>query len=332
MRASPDHLGVFASRLRRRLLLVRTAEGAGLGLLAAAAIGLVLVPILLYRDQPALRLAVGLLAVGAAAGALAAILRRPDPLTALTHADRQLKLHDLLSTAWAIQRGGQCDSAFAGAVLWAAQSQAVRVPPRSITLHRLGRRAWGGIGIAAALVLALGLISASPLDTQASAEPTAFSRSAATRARDSSANRNGGGSASGASIAPAADVGGHDDRWLDINPNTQTLAVHDPANSTNSASGTDPNGAGAGYARSFSSIIAEWFGIGSAGRNARNGDNAGDQNASGAGTASETAAVPPPPWTSAAWPSARDAATSAIRDGQIPAAYHDLIRDYFDRR
>jgi hypothetical protein len=39
----------------------------------------------------------------------------------------------------------------------------------------------------------------------------------------------------------------------------------------------------------------------------------------------------PPPWQSAGWPAQADAARRQADTGQIPAAYVDLVRDYFSR-
>ena len=327
-----EHLGAFTARLHRRLVCLRAIEGAGLGLAAGAVLGLFLAAILMYRSEPAAALVICVLPLAAFTGAAWALLRRPRALSALQRADRQLGLSDLLSTAWAIQRSPNFDEQFARAVLHTAQARAAEISPASIMLHRLGRRGWSAIGLATALALAMGLISANPVDSPASAaQRPVVLRNASAKAPSKTAG-GAGSSASGRTPEAVADHAGDDNRSLDTKPDMATGTVRDPAQSNAISNGTDPNGAGGGFARSIGRAMVEWFpSLAARGNTAAPGADAATGQDPSANAANANALPPAPPWTGSGWSAARDAATSAIRDGRVPAAYHDLVRDYFQR-
>src|SRR5207248_4283620 len=106
----------------------------------------------------------------AAVGFMGALLRRPSIIDAAVEADRQLDLADLLATAWQLEKTQNCES-FETAVLLLANERAANLQPRSVVLHRLGLRAWSGIGLAGALVLTVAIFSANPIDSEASSSP-----------------------------------------------------------------------------------------------------------------------------------------------------------------
>ena len=64
------------------------------------------------------------------------------------------------------------------------------------------------------------------------------------------------------------------------------------------------------------------------GSNITNGVS-GNSNSTTAGNDSKSANAPV--WKSDNWPAAQQAADSAISNGQVPPAYHDLVREYFKR-
>jgi hypothetical protein len=164
----PVHLR-FVRRVHRRWVAWRVLEGAGIGMAVAAGAGLVLVGMALWEQRPAVELAAGVLAAGGAAGGLWAALHRPDMLATAMWIDRQLKLHDLLSTV--LRPAAITDTQFAAIV--AAQADAACLGRRvsALTLRRLGSRAWGSIGIAAGLLLTLALMGSTPSDATAGAAP-----------------------------------------------------------------------------------------------------------------------------------------------------------------
>jgi hypothetical protein len=160
----PVHLR-FVRRVHRRWVAWRVLEGAGIGMAVAAGAGLVLVGMALWEQRPAVELAAGVLAAGAAAGGLWAGLHRPGMLETATRIDRQLKLHDLLSTV--LRPAAVSDTQFAAII--AAQADAACLGRRVsvLTVRRLGGRAWGSIGIAAGLLLTLALMGSTPSDATA---------------------------------------------------------------------------------------------------------------------------------------------------------------------
>src|SRR5688572_7381765 len=99
MSRQTSNLHKFLRRVHRRWVLLRALEAAGVGAGIGCASALALVPVLLWRDQPALGVASLLIAVTAAAGLLFGLTRRPTLLAAAVEADRQLALHDLLASA-----------------------------------------------------------------------------------------------------------------------------------------------------------------------------------------------------------------------------------------
>src|SRR5262245_23701437 len=84
--------------MRRRWIVWRALEWAGICAFAAAVMGILLVPVLVWRGVDAIEPALMLLGIGAACGLLAGLTRRPTLLRTAIEADRQLGLADLLST------------------------------------------------------------------------------------------------------------------------------------------------------------------------------------------------------------------------------------------
>ncbi len=159
----------FLRSLRRRMIIVRAAEAAGIGMIVAAGISLVLALLLLLSGRDAMQLCVGTLTAGAAAGAGWSLLRRPTLLHAAMETDRQLNLADLLTTA--LTRRDTSDP-WQAAVIALAEQRCADLSPSDVLLARLGARAWGGIGLSTALVLAVGALSASSSDSRATSAGT----------------------------------------------------------------------------------------------------------------------------------------------------------------
>jgi len=168
--ASPTTLDRFIRRVYRRLVVLRLLEWAGLGFAIGCVLALPLILMLRNRPESPLMLAAIVTAIGAALGFIASLLRRPKIIDAAVEADRQLNLADLLATAWQLEKSLAKES-FEEAVVLIANDRAANLQPRSVVLHRLGLRAWSGIGLAGALVLTVAIFTANPLDTQASTSP-----------------------------------------------------------------------------------------------------------------------------------------------------------------
>lgn len=343
----------FLRTVRRRLALVRVAEHAGIGALVGCVAAALFLPLLVWRSQPAVVPAGVLLALGAVVGGAWGVVRRPSLLAAAMEADRQLGLADLLGTATTVHAAAGADP-WSRTVVALADECCRRNTPSQVLLNQLGARAWGGIGLAAALVMALATLTTTPtgLVADGGARPGVVAlngprevagRRPAVRPQNSPAGAPG--------VTPGR---------AQQNPAEQTgvAATHPPApresesagsnNSRSRASGPDGQGGGAGKAPSLRPATPEappqtssparagtrqgddFGGSGTASANAppsTPGDTAGAAASPGPATEERT-----PPWRTASWPADAKAARDAVDSGRVPDAYRDLVRAYFDRR
>ena len=331
-------------------MLVRVAECAGGGALAACAAAAVLVPLLLWQGQPAFVPALFLLALGATAGLGWGVAHRPTRLAAATEADRQLALSDLLGTASAVPH----DTAdpWLRTVLALADERCRRHAPSQVLLNRFGARAWGGIGLAAALVLTLAALTSHPSGLRAGPSRGGGGRLAATRERERSE------AAAALRPPPAArpplpgpqrpgDAAAQDP----MSSPGRTKESAEPGgraapNGRSSASTDDGRGGGAGRARAPRAADAPSSDSAPRGA-ARNDPSAPPTTGSGrmpssgsapagpdgGGTAAGSGSPPQrlPPWQSDSWPADARAAEDAVTAGRVPDAYRDLVREYFRR-
>src|SRR5688500_12027143 len=140
MRPDPSQLDGFARAVHRRLVIVRVIERIGIGVLLASVAGAMLVPILMWRGQSAMALAIFAIALGACAGLVWGATRRPTRLESAMDADRQLGLADLLGTALAIERDAAADAedGWARSVRAIAEARCAEARPSSVIVNRLG--------------------------------------------------------------------------------------------------------------------------------------------------------------------------------------------------
>lgn len=346
VRRPPREFEQFLSRVRRRFIVLRVVERAGLGVLFACAAAIPLLLIALWLGRPTAPLAPMALLIGALGGLVWGVLARPTPLEAAMEADRQLGWADLLGSALSVM--DRSDDPWARAVQLAADQRCRGALARSVILNRLGARAWGGIGLAGALVSVLalaptystpsqaeenphysaGAVSLRPQEqasvpsarqgrrafaqpdpedadaARSGQEPDATGESQANRQQDSKApppHAKGTGDSQG--------TGGGESHTNVKDPGALREAQH-----ASRATAADPTGApksGSGHASNASRGAV--------------GSQAGN---SSAGTAGASA----PPWQSADWPSEVKQAHEAVESGQVPDAYRDVIRGYFDRQ
>ena len=341
--ASATSLDRFVRRVYRRLVVLRLLEWAGMGFAAGCAVALVPIILLRNRAESGLSVAAIIMGIGATVGFLASLLRRPKIIDAAAEADRQLGLADLLATAWQLEKSPPKES-FEDAVLLIANDRAAHLQPHSVILHRLGVRAWGGIGLAGALVLTVTIFTANPLDTEASSSPF-FPQAGSNRTQQDMKTSRPGDLVSGrrpTAIAQDHPNGG-DDPLPGADKTTDT-ANASPGQNTNTQA-TNPSGGGTGAGKSpttpnRSNPAASGVNSSrtSTGGNAASGvgistDNAnttsGNASSTSAGSASKSPSAPA--WKGDSWPAAQQAADTAITTGQIPPAYHDLVREYFKR-
>jgi hypothetical protein len=103
MSRSSTDLQSFIRAIHRRWVIWRAVERGGVGVLVGCALAAVLYPILLWRGEPTMPMIVGAIGLGALCGLLFGLHARPTRLDAAIEADRQLKLHDQLSSAISVE-------------------------------------------------------------------------------------------------------------------------------------------------------------------------------------------------------------------------------------
>lgn len=360
MNEERSQLDRFTRAVHRRLLLVRAIEGAGLALLVSAAFALPLTVALLWQDRPALAAAVVTLSLGAAAGLLAALLlRRPTLYDAAAEADRQLELSDLLATALAARASVD---PWQRAVVAMADARCATLKPNAVVLHRFGGRAWGGIALATALVLTLGLLSVTPAeapardarpeDDQATAlaaaetdpEPpgrrdellsAAHDRAAASPREylPQDASESGRGAMASDDADPAPPRAVHD---ASASRRTADAGGVGSASASSVTRRTQPAPAPAPSPRAREGIDDPTAPTAGGGRMSEAHPDAGAA-ASSSVTSSSAAAPgagrqsPVPPWRSPSWPTDVAAAEQAVRSGRVGDGYRDVLRAYFRR-
>jgi hypothetical protein len=338
----------FIRRVRRRFLMLRLLERTGLGILVACAAALPLLLIAIWRGLPAMPLASAMLVAGALAGLLWGILTRPGDLEAATEADRQLDWADLLASALSVAARG--DDPWARAVGSMANSRCRQASPATIVLNRLGARAWGGIGLATALVVAVGVLPTSSTFAPAQ-NKTGLS------AGDALLNPNTGEPVGRAFARPArttlAQPEPEDVMKGRFGQDPTASADSDSPNRHASADNHSPGqnladaksqGAGAGRTdiKNSGELPAPRQGSDAASSDAKGTSSASgigksNPSAQGQGATSGVASDDAtrnsvPPWRSSGWAQDVQRADDALNSGQIPDAYRDVVRGYFERQ
>ena len=351
MKPEPSQLDRFVSALHRRLLVVRAAEATGLGALAGCAVGLVLIPPLLWRGADAMTPALGTIGLGALTGLAWALTRRPTWLQAAAEADRQLQLADLLGTALTVRkRSRESDrdleaGPWLQSVLAVADETCRRHTPSEVILHRLNARAWGGIAVAAALVTSLAALTTQQPTARAAAsgarnpaytgnDPSRLPE----RAHEIDATQPGGESARSQGTGP--DSG--EPRGAGSLPDSPPAASPSENPSKTTATGDSGAGGGTGRARTprgdDARIPLAPSSAHSNGKQPAGGFGAAATQSSGDGAAYQGTvaaaaggAAPAPPWKSPGWSDDARRAHEAIDAGRVPDARRDLVREYFER-
>ena len=154
----------FLTRVHRRFVITRIAEWGGLGLLAGCGVAVPLLAIAMWRGLPLVSLAAAALGLGTAAGSFWGLVSRPTRLASAMETDRQLGWPDLLASAYAVRKS---TDPWVAAVMVDADRHCQASSPSAVLLNRFGMRAWGGIGLATALVGVLALIPTVATTTEA---------------------------------------------------------------------------------------------------------------------------------------------------------------------
>ena len=333
--------GKFISAVWRRIVLVRIAESIAIATAVSSALGLALTPILWWRGQSALPLAVAMLLLGAISGLIWGISRRPTRFQAAVEADRQLNLHDLLGTVYLLSHENKPDNFWADAIALTSDNQCRSLRPSDVVVNQLGLRAWGGVGILGALLITMGLFTARPINVTAASVAESNSPTLPQNIQPSFASAN----QSQDLTARPPGTGGTDDianRGAEQNQPDDSHNDSPEPNRAQSHSVTGSNsstGGGAAITHSLqpplesptighASAGLTHSGLSAAGQSDSHANIPGDSNAT---TATEIANHRSPPWTSNQWSEDTAAAQAAINSGKVPDSDADLVRDFFRR-
>lgn len=321
-----DRIDQFVTRVHRRAVAWGVVDRIGRLLAVTAGVAVVLSLVGAWRNLPValvmLATAMAAVAVGIAWG----WLRRPSRLDAAMEFDRQLNLSDLLSSAILSPQDD-----FGSAVRSMANAACAKHSPSEVVLHRLGKRAWGGVGLAWAMVIVVSLLASQGSTTNADESSVAAMRSprAADIAKQSVTPGRMAPGGNEATTENHSQLGESADPSLAGKPGTPTNRTS-PANAggqqstqtgtANAEKPTPPELSGSTPTDPTGVLAA---GSGSAGRSDL------PAGASGHSVTAKPANRPAPPWSSDHWPADRAAALQAVERGQVPDAYRDLVRDYF---
>ena len=335
----------FLRRVHRRFVMLRLAERAGLGLVGGCAVAVPLLLVVWWRGLPGAELAILILGFGIVAGLLWGLSDLPTHMNAAMEADRQLDLADLLSSAISIRdRRGQ--DGWAEAVIAAADARCRSMSAPSVILNCLGARSWGGIGLATALVLVLAMLPTFATVSQANPNAAGSSVSLLPGFDSPESQHEPGRTSDRRAPGQEAPEDGMANRIgsepLDQSQQTDAAAAH--ANNSGAAH-ADGGASGKGTGQSRSSAHDVGPASPRAGSQTISKSNSGRPSAglgpatpgrsgrdeSSADTAGSSPAPAVPPWQSSHWDADAQRANDAIRSGDVPDSYRDVIRGYFDQ-
>jgi hypothetical protein len=326
----------FLRAVHRRLVLVRALERAGICAAIAAGFALVFTGAMLWRGEDGLALAIGTVVLGGAVGLLWGLARRPAVTDAARAADRQFDLSDLLATALALVAS---DDPWARAVVAVANQRCRALSPDAVIVAKLGGRAWGGIGLAAGLVITLAALSALPRESVAARSglaeyPPESSSSSSAQSRD-------------VLSVPVARAPRDDAASGIQSPSSKQAADARVSSSLVQAPpGATTAGDGGGRGETQSRVGGEHpmdlaaapgaNGTGTAvgGMGAASGEASTGAPGGPAGTRAGAPAgrSDPAPWQSPSWEPARQGALRAVQEGHVPAPYREIVQEYFRER
>jgi hypothetical protein len=281
-------------------------------------------------------------------------LWRPKMLRVATEADRQLHLPELLSSAAALPVAGardDLDRVLRQMLAGRAAEACARTSPRRIRQRRFGANGWAAIALAAGVPVLLGTLVSPPAPARPGAGDSAQAMAAAdgedaplVQLADSAAGpRQEMNPDEIRSAPPAADYGSASPP-PSANPSDNT-GGHITPSLPGDHSGNG-NGAGAGDAHTnaqqpaisaptdvtavqASSPANSGVTAGGVGPAAIGPPGSGGNTAGGLGRTVDSDR--PPPWRSPGWPAEAASARRQADAGEIPAAYIELVRDYFSR-
>ena len=333
----------FIGVLRRRLWFIRAVESVGVCVVIASAVGALAAGVIRFATgtvSPIDALWVAW-AIALGIGLVVAWRRRPTLLHVAMEVDRQLDLHELLSSVLACDGGKQADAPWHAALVAAADARCREITPGQIVLNRLGARSWGGIGLAMALSLVVTLMLAGT-------DP----RSSITSAMADGHTNIGGQvnprqeSMVNSSNPQRPDIeqqsqhfSGESDVTDRTTSPTATLGADAHDSNTTAAAASGAGGLGRTQenpqpppVQSSTNSIGESHQTGTlAGGGAGNSIQSNGKTDAASGAAATSDRNTSAPWESSTWSSDRAAALQATDNGSIPDAYRGMVRDYFQR-
>jgi len=326
-------------------------ESFGIGLALGAVVAIAISVLLWHDGRPSVGPALLAMGGGAIVGLTWGAWRRPSSLRSAIRADQQLGTEDLLSTAVALSATDTVD-AWANAVLVMAERRTQQLSASSVVLRRLGSRAWGLIGISAAIAVTVAVLAGTAASSATGGkesddkpaqkqQPSPLSRplvalipesplvpSTADPRRDSAQDAADRTSETPGKTHPASRpaAAGDSDRTTVQNAadgtgpgSSKTAAPQSAAvpNAGNPDQGSGPQTPATAVARSAGGAgAADLDALPVAGK--------------GGATGAESGGQPVPPWQSAGWADDVAEANRRLNTGKVPAAYRDLVRNYFD--
>jgi len=327
MANAQDHLR-FLHAVRRRIIIARLIEAAGIGVGAGSVIVLFIWPAMSMGEKSIVPILAPVFGITILAAIFLVTKHLPDLTQAAREADRQLRLEELLATTLSLR--GQ-DPQWERYVLDAATRKIREFSPGQVIAWRWGLRGWGAIGISAALVMCAVLLDASPAITQAAG--TAQTQSVLREDLAQLMN------ADFPSAAPRADQAEENDRARRevvenaIDPTADRMHVR----RADQSNGLQSNSKGAGAASADSSVepapipafAGEQNKTGTAAGGAAAGENilSGEKTTVAQGTAMNhsSSTLPQPQWGTSVSPDGK----VESRTMDVPAEYRDLVREYF---
>lgn len=337
------HLERFISAVHRRMVAMRFMERLGVSVLGGCGVLALLMPILIWQQQPTGSLVLATLAVAGIAGLSWALIGRPTRLAAAMEADRQLGLAELLSTA--LSMGGGDGDPFARVVLANAEARCAGTSPSSVILNRLGARSWGGIGLALLMVGVVAVMtSESPRTQLIAAAPRTWQEMEDQRLADE-VSRATPTPHTPDYRRPKTGTGGDENDPLKSGTPTATdttvTAAKTTANDNKTGASDEGTGAGAGTSASTAkagTTIKPIAGGAAPTTQGQAASTGGEPTTTASGGTGATASGqgnaprrPAPAWQSSDWPQIQSQARQAISQGRVPAPYQDLVQDYFQR-
>ncbi len=329
----------FVSAVHRRAVVMAVVERIGLSLAAGAGVACLLALAAGWRGVDVWPIVFAIVAVSVVVGIAWGVMRRPTALDAIMQADQQLNCADLLSSALLSSATDSTDDStgdFGQAVRVMADRACAKHSPSEVMLARYGVRAWGGIGLAWAMVIVISLLAGNGATSQAHEKGSLVVNAAALKSSDpfNSARRDirtpGGHEAT-------SDT--HSQFGGPIGPNhavANTASAQGKPTSPAAAGGQESADTGRAAVDPTRNAIATnahppspTATLTAGGDGAASSNHATPGKSSTGVVAARPADRPAAPWSSDRWPTDRDAALHAVQSGQVPDAYRDLVRDYF---